>query len=626
MHFIHDSHDTYYRNPFGAVEINSEVIIRCKVRCECKQNVELFIVRNDETCRHDMVAEGENNGYNIFSTKVVTPPNPSLVYYFFKITTEHIVKYYGNNEFFYGGKGELYDENVKLYQITVHKPNIKVPDWYKEGIMYQIFVDRFNISGEKDLYSNRKGFIKYTNWHEKNRYLKDEKGEIIFWDVYGGNIKGIIEKIEYLKNMGVSILYLNPIFEANSNHKYNTGDYEKIDEGYGDIRDFEELVKKCKKNNINIILDGVFSHVGSDSKYFNKYNNYDIVGGYQSKESKYYYWFNFEDYPDKYDCWWGHSTLPNVNELNSDYLDYIITGDNSVIKQWMRNGIKGWRLDVADELPDEFIQLLKKEMKKVDDDSILLGEVWEDASNKISYGELRKYFLGNELDSVMNYPLREIFIDYILNKNCGDITRKRLLSLYENYPKEYFYSCMNLLGSHDTIRIFTLMGNSPVEEDLTDDDKYYYKLDKYHYNLAVKRLKVLSLLQVTFPGVPCIYYGDEVGMEGYSDPYCRGTYPWGKEDKDLLEWYTKILNIRKDYNIFKKGIWEPYICRGSVFSFIRKYNEDIIYCFFNSSLIEDIKVSLPKGKYVDIINDCLINEDFTISSCSGYILQHLKTI
>jgi 4-alpha-glucanotransferase len=626
MDYIFDSQKTEYKDPFGAVEAQSEIIFRVKISAKLEVSCQLviFCEGKEKTFKMEQEKkEKEDMEYNIFSLLFKAPEKPCVLFYYFSIQNKDKKIFLGNNVDRLGGEGFVYDVEPVPYQITIHKKGIKVPTWYKEGIMYQIFVDRFNKGGQEDLYEGRKGFVKYTNWHDKNRYIKNSKGEIVYWDVFGGNFKGIIEKISYLKDLGVSIIYLNPVFEANSNHKYDTADYEKIDSGFGSEEDFDEFIEECRKNGINVILDGVFSHVGNDSKYFNMKGNYDSLGAFQSKESPYYEWFRFNNYPYDYDCWWKNLSLPNVNEMHPSYVEYILTGENSIVKRWLKRGIKGWRLDVADELPDEFIKILKEETYKQDSDSIVLGEVWEDASNKESYGELRKYFLGDELDSVMNYPFRTVFIDFILGKIGGEQALRSMMSLYENYPKEYYYASMNHIGTHDTVRALTIFGEGPKEYKIEDDEAYNYELPVKNYKCAIKRMKLISFIQAIFPGVPCIYYGDEAGMQGFRDPYCRGTYPWGKEDKELIEWYKKIFKFRETSEVLKKGSWYAYKCEGSIFSIIREYEGEKLLCAVNVAF-EPRALSLPITCVHELLTDKDMESQMLLEGLSCYIFK-MKT-
>ncbi|SHI34290.1 Glycosidase [Dethiosulfatibacter aminovorans DSM 17477] len=600
MKIFYNSHDEEYKSPFGAVVTGEQVDIRLRVEKGTDISCGVVVMIRAVDVEFEMEEEKQDGDYIVYRAEFSAPNHPCLIHYYFSIREGEDTYYIGNCSEKLGGECCLYYENPVPYQITVASRNIRVPKWYKEGIMYQVYVDRFNKAGDENFYAGRKGFVRYENWNEKNRYMKDDSGDILFWDVYGGNLRGVIEKIPYLREFGVSILYFNPIFESNSNHKYDTGDYEKLDSGYGSDEDFEELVKECDKNGISIILDGVFSHVGMDSKYFNRLGKYENRGAYNSRDSEYFHWFRFKNYPDEYECWWGNKSLPNVEEMNPSYIDYILRGKNSIVKQWMRKGVKGWRLDVADELPDEFIQILKTETLKENADSIVLGEVWEDASNKKSYSKLREYFYGDELDSVMNYPFRKAFTGFLTGYLDGAKALKIIMSIFENYPREYFYSCMNLVGTHDTERILTYLGDSPEERSLDEDTRYGYVLSDEQRGYGVKRLKLLSLIQATFPGVPCIYYGDEAGMEGYSDPYCRGTYPWGNENEEILSWYRKIFKYREGSEVLKRGTWEPYACTGDMFSFTRTLGSKTIVVAVNRSST-DMIFKLPGSGYEDIL-------------------------
>ena len=516
--------------PFGAIKINQGVRISVQVNEGYDLlNLKWVILKEDKIVGEvDLIRESKKyyqGEYNKFN-------ETGLYFYYFEVD----INIDGNNRKLFYGKSindgstcEYSYENLNKYQITVHE-DFQIPSWYKEGVMYNIFVDRFNNGNRNKKPSNpKKNSFIYANWSDEPMYIKDKNGDVIRWDFHGGNLKGIIDKLPYLSKIGVSIIYLSPIFESSSNHKYNTGDYKKIDPMFGDEEIFKELCSEAEDLGMRIILDGVFSHTGSDSKYFNKFGNYDSLGAYQSLESPYYRWYRFNDYPKLYEAWWGFSNMPNVDELNPSYLDYIIRNNNSIIEKWLKLGASGWRLDVADELPDEFIKILKKKLKEVKAEGVLIGEVWEDASNKYSYNRRREYLFGSELDSVTNYPLRQIILDLVRNYIGNRYFIKKYMSLKENYPKEYFYSTMNILGNHDTERVLTILNNN------------------------ISLLKLAVVIQMTLPGVPLIYYGDEAGLTGGKDPYNRKAYPWGKENKDILNFYTKISNIRASEEALKSG-------------------------------------------------------------------------
>ena len=565
-YIYHDSQDTFYREPFGAVSVGSKV----SLRLECKECGEVFIeVIKFDGIRYSipMTIEERRNECIIYKGIIDTTNSLGVINYYFKYIKDGFTKYYGNNDECLGGEGKIY------YDF----PN-KIPSWYKEGIIYQIFVDRF-FNGNKDsvIFNKKKNSFIYGNWYDEPMYIRDNNGSIKRWDFYGGNLRGVIEKLDYIKSLGVNIIYMNPIFDAVSCHKYDTGDYENIDKMYGTNSDFKELCQKAEEKGIRIILDGVFSHTGSDSRYFNKYGNYGELGAYESKYSKYYKWYRFYDYPNSYECWWGFENQPNVEELEKTYSDYIVNSENSIIAKWLRLGASGWRLDVADELPDEFIQMIKERMKNEKEDSVLIGEVWEDASNKVSYSKRRKYLLGNELDSVTNYPYRDIISNFLNEEISSKDFYKVIMSIKENYPRENFYANMNLLGNHDTERILTVL-----KENLN-------------------KLKLALCLQMTLPGVPLIYYGDEAGLLGNKDPENRKTYPWGRENKEILSYYSFFGNFRKNEEVLRKG--DFYIFKDTpedIIAFKRVYKEkEMIIIVNRSNSKKTITLDSEKGRYKD---------------------------
>ena len=594
--------------PFGAVRVNQDIKITVNVNEEYNvSNVRLVLLKdNVEIEKFEMYRESAN----LYNIEINELKAIGLYFYYFEVDVdiEGVIEtsFYGKSEED-GNVCEYSYDKINKYQITVHE-DFKVPNWYKEGVIYHIFVDRFNNGNRNKKPSNPKenSFI-YANWTDTPMYIKDKNNDIVRWDFHGGNLKGITDKLAYLKKIGVSIIYLSPIFESSSNHKYNTGDYKKIDPMFGDEEIFAELIEKAEQRGISIILDGVFSHTGADSKYFNKFGRYDAIGAYQSEESKYSSWYNFETFPKEYQCWWGVNDLPNVNELDPSYMDYIIRGNDSVIKKWTSMGVKGWRLDVADELPPQFIKELKKELKDNNDDAILLGEVWEDASNKVSYGETREYLLGNELDSVMGYPFRENVIDFLQGDITSQQLNNRFMTIKENYPKESFKSNLNLISSHDVTRIKT---------ELNEDSE---------------KVKLAVAIQATFEGVPHIYYGDEAGLCGGVDPDNRRTYPWKNEDEDMVEFYKEAINTRKKYSTLIHGETEfVNTFDENVFAYIRSTETEKALVLINRSenhidlnmnleenTLEEIDIKYSSKKYLerfDKVED-IFNIDLKPKSC-----------
>ncbi|XAM53349.1 Amylopullulanase [Terrisporobacter vanillatitrophus] len=566
-----NSWNEYFKAPFGALEINQGADIRINTNEEV-YSICLVITKDDENLGSKEIRRISLNKKekNIYECKIEPLLIPAVYYYYFEV---EVIKNGYNQKLFYGKvkqNGEVckYDfNNLNKYQLTVYEES-KAPTWFKEGILYHIFVDRFNNGNRTSKPSNpKKNSFIYANWEDDPMYIKDENGDIIRWDFYGGNLKGIINKLGYLKKLGVSIIYLSPVFESSSNHKYNTGDYKKIDPMFGDEEIFEELIEKANAKGISIILDGVFSHTGADSIYFNKFNNYDSKGAYDNEDSPYRSWYTFDDSKVGYECWWGIKDLPNVDELEPSYMDYIIKDEGSVLNKWTKMGVKGWRLDVVDELPDEFVSEFKKELKNSENDSVLIGEVWEDASNKISYGQRRNYLLGKQLDSAMGYPFRKGIVSFLK----GEIGSYELNDLYmeikENYPPDAFKSNLNLLGTHDVRRVKTELNN--------DNDM----------------IKLAVLAQMTFEGVPYIYYGDEAGLEGDKDPDNRRTYPWKNEDNEMIDFYRNSIQTRHRVKSLLKGETNFIYTRDNdVFAyerFLHENEEDNCLIIMNRS--EDYK-------------------------------------
>lgn len=567
MSITYNSWVESFKKPFGALELGEKLNLNVTARDNVK-DVWLIVEADEKYIEEIPMKKIQNNIFNLAEYYLA---EKNIYFYYFK-TQEEIngnieTRYYGKNH--ENGECRVYLNlnDINKYQITVSK-GIKSPKWFKEGVLYHIFVDRFNKVGK--INNPKKNSFIYANWEDTPMYIKNSDNEVVRWDFYGGNLKGVINKLSYLKNLGISIIYLSPIFESQSNHKYDTGDYKKIDSMFGDEETFKKLIEECSKKGINIILDGVFSHTGDDSIYFNKYGNYDSLGAYQSLESPYIQWYKFKNHPEKYDCWWGVKSLPNVNEMEKSYIDYIIKDKDSVIKKWMNYGVKGWRLDVVDELPTEFIEELKSETLKIDEESILIGEVWEDASNKVSYEERRKYLLGNQLNGVTGYVFKNILIDFLTHKIDSIDAYNKFMTVKENYPKEAFKSNLNLIGTHDTRRIITELNE-----------------DKELFKLAVAT-------QMTFEGVPYIYYGDEAGLLGEKDPDNRRTYPWKNEDRDILNFYKDITKYRNTNKTLIKGDTKFLKLENTnIFGYIRyiesEYKDGILILINRSESEEYIK-------------------------------------
>ncbi len=465
------------------------------------------------------------------------------------------------------------------WQLTVYSADFETPEKYKGGVMYQIFPDRFCFSGEKkeNVPSDR---VLRGDWGGVPEWRVYEGGFIPNNDYFCGDLKGITEKLPYLASLSVSVIYLNPIFEAHSNHRYDTADYMKIDPLLGKLDDFKALCDEAKKYSISVILDGVFSHTGADSVYFNIKNRYPSLGAYNSRESKYYKWYKFKSYPNDYYCWWNVKILPETDEENEDFVDFIC-GADGVVSFWMRAGASGFRLDVADELPDNFIDRVRLAIKRENPEGYLLGEVWEDASNKISYGARRRYLLGEQFDAVMNYPFSEAIVDFVKNADAENFMES-IMNIVENYPKPVLDSVMNHLGTHDTARIITVLSGV----DLTNRSREYQsalRLNVEQLARAKKLLKLAATIQYTLPGIPSVYYGDEAGLQGGYDPFNRACYPWGQVDSELLGFYRELGRLRAEYRCFAEGIFQPLSAAMGCAAYLRRGDNESIVIIANNN-------------------------------------------
>lgn len=511
--------------------------------------------------------------------------------------------------------GEL-AEYPRDFLLTVSTADYSTPDWFKGGVMYQIFPDRFRKKGSTP---DIKGRVCRTDWDGTPSYKPNEFGKVLNNDFFGGNLQGVIEKLPYLKSLGVTTIYFNPIFEAASNHRYDTSNYEKIDSFLGTETDFSALIEQAETQGIRVILDGVFNHTGDDSVYFNKYGNYPSVGAYQSKDSPYYSWYSFQDFPNKYSSWWGIDILPEVNERSESYQNYLF-GENGVLKKWLRFGIGGYRLDVADELPDFFLKMLRKSVKNENPDAIIIGEVWEDASNKIAYSTRREYLHGKELDSVMNYPLKDGIIRYMQTGNARDLLAVIRL-LIDHYPKETLDSLMNILGTHDTVRILTVLGGITCrnKDEMAQDSAYLSPKNKQK---AIEKLKMAAVLQFTMPGIPCIYYGDEVGMEGHSDPFCRRCFPWDSHNSELTDFYSRLGKLRETYrDVFKTGDFADLYLDGGFFYYKRESKNGSVYVYVNHSE-KNYQIDLNE-KYMDCMSQEILEKQIFVQPNSFRIFARL---
>lgn len=528
MNLYHDSRDETYRCPAGAQPCGTSV--RLFLQTDAPDAIVRFWM-DDHAYLYPMhpVSGGFEYTFSL-------PEKPCILWYYFICGGA----YYGNARDNLGGPGEIYAHEPPSYQITVYDPAYETPAWMGEGVMMQILPDRFFRGGKLPC----RGTL-HADWYEQPELSLSANGDNAANDFFGGDLLGIRQKLPYIASLGVTALYLNPVFLSPSNHKYDTSDYLQIDPAFGTEADLSALCAEGEKLGIRVILDGVFSHTGADSVYFNREHTFAGPGACDSKDSPYYSWYTFLHWPDKYRCWWGFDTLPSVDKTSRAFREFIIRGEDSVCAHWLRAGTSGCRLDVADELPMDFIAEFRARLKKENPQAALIGEVWEDPSRKVAYGALRSYCLGDTLDGVMNYPLRAAILGYLLGQISPANCARHILSLYENVPPAFARANMNLLGSHDKPRALSVLADAG---NMEPDRKYRHpvQLTPEQYALGRKRLIAAWNLVCALPGMPTIYYGDEAGLTGMADPYCRRTYPWGREDETLIAAYRSAALRRKN--------------------------------------------------------------------------------
>ena len=586
MRILYDSKQLQFKDPFGTLVPGQACTLNIHIPSSVQTTaVECIFTREDGSPAMSVGLDYHKmlGAYDIFQGRFSFETR-GLYFYFFKITTRT-----GAFRLFKQGN----DTNMEagdLWQVSCVPADFQTPDWAKGATMYQIFPDRFHRSGKCDLTGKLKPYTVHDNWYDEVEWRPTPEGVVLNNDFFGGNFRGITEKMDYIASLGVTILYLNPISKSFSNHRYDTGDYRTPDPMLGTMEDFTRMCDAAHARGIKVILDGVYSHTGSDSLYFNKNGSFSGTGAYQSAESPYYNWYSFHQWPHSYNSWWNFDTLPTVQKMEPSFLAYIITGPNSVVEHWLGAGADGFRLDVVDELPNEFVRLLKERIRQIRPDALLIGEVWEDASNKIAYGERRRYFVDGVLDSCMNYPFRTAVLNFTKGKDDGHRFQETVMSIAENYPPQVLACNMNLLGTHDTTRILTALVD---DFDGSREEKARRHLSRNDYDLAQERLRMASFLQYVLPGMPSLYYADETGMEGYKDPFNRRTYPWGREDQSLLEHFRNLGELRKNCETLRLGDISFFHATDRRLGFQRCYNGSKVRIYANRSRNE---WTIPSGR------------------------------
>ncbi len=575
-----DGVDRSYKAAFPS---DKEITFTVKVPRKLGAAAVVLRINRDGEPYRDVSLEYVNmsEGWDVYSTHLAPIESEGLFFYeflFLRGWDTLFTSTHNNVDF------ELVKESSQKFRMLIYDKSFSTPEWFHGRVMYHVFVDRFcrgegHTEGRDDAVINEDwdGGVPQFPIHRGDRYSNN-----VF---FGGNLWGVAEKLDYLERLGVGVIYLSPIFKAYSNHKYDTGNYLEIDKMFGGEEAFDNLIAKANERGIRVILDGVFNHTGDDSLYFDKYGKYGGVGAYSDPKSPYIDWYEFSTYPGGYKSWWGIDILPKLNQHNEACRDFFV-GESGVIQKYIDRGIGGWRLDVADELPNDFLDRLRTTAKGANPESVIIGEVWENAADKISYSKRRRYFGGRQLDSVMNYPVKGAVVEYMKYGDAA-ILADTLTEIYSLYPDCVCHSLMNVLGTHDTERILTVLGvlcDPTLDGDLAENSELAVrKMTAKQRRAAKVLLKMAAVIQFTVFGVPSVYYGDEIGLEGYHDPFCRMPYPWGREDRELLAFYQKLGKIRKSFDVFRDGEFSIERVDGGFIAYSRKSADEKIVVAVNRS-------------------------------------------
>ena len=625
MRAYHNSANCRYRFPQGAVKAGGRVYLGLRVLDADVESVYLHFYGAGGERNTEMSRDGQ-----LWFTDMDVPGETGAYFYYFKINHSGGAVYYCGDYKNHCGEGALYSTPSGAFQLTVYERDFDVPEFMRRSVMYQIFPDRFKRGNEDNL---KKGYEYHTSLGRDIRVHKDFSEQVCYLpregeehytpnDFFGGDIDGIIKSLDYLVTLGVDVIYLNPVFESASNHRYDTADYMRIDPFLGTNEDFSRLIAEARQRGIRIILDGVFSHTGADSRYFDRFSRYDQVGAHENPQSEFYSWYTFFHYPDEYKTWWGFPSLPEVNKQDPKWREFAITGENSVISHWLGEGAAGFRLDVADELSDEVIELMREAVKKRG--GALIGEVWEDATTKQSYGNIRKYAFGKALDSVMNYPLRNAVVDFLQGRQSAYELLDFLMSQWQNYPRPMYYSLMNMLSTHDIPRILTALTASPEDASMPRERQAHYVATPSVLDHAVLLNKIAAALIFCLPGMPCIYYGEETGMQGMCDPFNR--QPFRTENEELAAFYRKISAIRHSEQSLTLGGVSFRALDSSIFALVRYYDGETVIFVVNRS-------AQNRRIVFDVLGtgECMLEEDKRAVSekkytCAKSLLTEEKTV
>lgn len=495
--------------------------------------------------------------------------------------------------------------SIRRFRQTVYSADFTVPEWAPDIVYYYVFPERFRNGNSAN--DPKPGVTRYhqhtveahKNWNERPYRPGSGDGSDAHYnnDFFGGDLEGLIQKLDYIKDLGANTIYMTPVFKASSNHKYDTADYREIDPAFGSNADFERLAREAAKRGMRVIPDTSLNHTGADSLYFNRYGNFGRDGAFQrgkvNPASPYAGWYSFDTTqaePDKqFKGWVGVTDLPELDKNNAGLRNFFYRDKDAVMKLWLDRGAAGWRMDVAPWVPDGFWREWRSAIKAHKPDALTVAETWFDAS---------KYFLGDMFDSTMNYVFRNAVLEYAAGGN-GAALYQNLEHLREAYPPQALYALMNLLSSHDQARALHHFG-------WHDDTK-----DAAAITLAKQRLKLAVLFQMSYPGSPTVYYGDEVGVTGGDDPYNRATYPWadlgGQPDTALLASFKQMIAMRHAHPVLRRGSLDaPLFADANVLVWMRRLGKDwALVALNNSTTARTVNFTLPEGLPASALRDVL---------------------
>jgi glycosidase len=564
---LHDSFSPTYRSPGGAVPAGTTVRLRLRATGERVKAVALRVEAGDPLTETSTVRMLKLRRAGAFwSIAYRTPAQPALVSYAFRVTTAKGVRWYGDddssNDTRKGGTGKTTRLRNDAFRITVYDRNFTTPGWLQGATVYEIFPDRFRNgdpsndpcrSGPCPVFYGNIPAILHPTWNEP---VEDSRATGFFnRDFFGGDLEGVTQELDYVKSLGVDAIWLTPIFKARSNHRYDTDDYMQVDPSLGGDAAYTQLKAAAQAKGIHLILDGVFNHTSSDSRYFDRYHRYpDVVGACESAGSPYRDWYSITGSCDDgaYAKFAGLDSLPQLNHANPAVLEFLV----SVVKRWSPDG---WRLDAAQEIDHRFWRAFRQQVT-----GPLIGEITAGPA------DASPYLLGNELDGVMNYRFRQAALGFAQNLNAPQLDHS-LRAILADYPRAASAVSFNLVDSHDTSRVGYV----------TPDGQ-----------------RLVALLQYTSFGAPMLYYGDEAGVNtpdrnGFADPYNRATYPWDAPNESLIQYYAKLGALRHALPALRTGSLKTLSARGNVYAFERLAPPDkpVIVVLNKGSAPTSVKVS-----------------------------------